>query len=280
MIQQAYIVIARRMFELKQGDLVLLNYSEGLSLYQSTKIMIGMIYRTANYSGISSKYFKALLYAIAAIISGSSDILAFDFFKSPEIGKVYPIYHSGDVFNVDGRAKIISDNELSIRIKVTPNKGRFRAFNNKNSLVMRLVDKDYFVIEDWKISKFARVGYSDDFTNSSCEAYSYSGKVDIPKKSLLQGHQIVVGPYTGFAIKATAPSISYTFKRWHDINNWRKIRTGLDVRYVENLLGQPNRIQGGFMPTYTYSERVNGKYLSGSVTFYKGVVNMWSEPKF
>jgi hypothetical protein len=69
--------------------------------------------------------------------------------------------------------------------------------------------------------------------------------------------------------------------KWLDIDNWRKIKFGMDVSSVELLLGSPTRVTGSSPYTYFYYEgRPVNKYLSGSVTFRNQKVNNFYEPSF
>ena len=62
--------------------------------------------------------------------------------------------------------------------------------------------------------------------------------------------------------------------------NWRALQKGMNPSSVTYLLGSPNHISSGNFPIYTYSETVNNRTYRGTVTFYKGVVYSWDEPRF
>lgn len=53
--------------------------------------------------------------------------------------------------------------------------------------------------------------------------------------------------------------------------NWRKLREGMSKDKVQELLGKPDRIDGGSLAVWHYP---NG----GTVHFYRGKVHRWSEP--
>jgi hypothetical protein len=59
---------------------------------------------------------------------------------------------------------------------------------------------------------------------------------------------------------------------WKSIANWRKLTVGMKPNTVEKILGSADRIEGGKLAEWYYK---NG----GKVTFYKGEVNRWSEPR-
>ena len=58
---------------------------------------------------------------------------------------------------------------------------------------------------------------------------------------------------------------------WESVANWRKLATGMDPSTVQKILGEPQRVDGGKITFWSYE---NG----GSVTFYQGKVDSWSEP--
>jgi hypothetical protein len=58
---------------------------------------------------------------------------------------------------------------------------------------------------------------------------------------------------------------------WKSVVNWRKLATGMDPRDVRQILGEPDRIDGGTIETWQYQ---NG----GTIVFFKGKVDRWMEP--
>jgi hypothetical protein len=66
-----------------------------------------------------------------------------------------------------------------------------------------------------------------------------------------------------------APSIS------PDKVNWRRLKKGLTEADVETLLGSPTKVEAGPITTWHYGD---GNGHGGSVDFYDGAVNGWSEP--
>ena len=60
-------------------------------------------------------------------------------------------------------------------------------------------------------------------------------------------------------------------RRWQEIENWRQLREGMSEDQVQELLGQPIRIDGGGLTIWYYSR-------GGSVHFNRGRVNRWFEP--
>ena len=59
---------------------------------------------------------------------------------------------------------------------------------------------------------------------------------------------------------------------WKSIANWRKLTTGMNPSDVRKILGEPQRVDGGNVAFWYYQ---NG----GSVDFYEGKVDGWSEPR-
>ncbi len=59
---------------------------------------------------------------------------------------------------------------------------------------------------------------------------------------------------------------------WKSISNWRKLSTDMDYDDVKKLLGSPQRVNGGKIASWQYK---NG----GDVTFMRGKVYSWTEPK-
>jgi len=53
--------------------------------------------------------------------------------------------------------------------------------------------------------------------------------------------------------------------------NWRQLREGMSQDKVQELLGQPNRIDGGRISIWHYP-------MGGRVFFSRGKVDRWSEP--
>ena len=56
-----------------------------------------------------------------------------------------------------------------------------------------------------------------------------------------------------------------------DLSNWRKLKTGMGKNKVIELLGEPNRVNGGKMAEWFYSS-------DGSVQFYDNKLYSWGEP--
>lgn len=58
---------------------------------------------------------------------------------------------------------------------------------------------------------------------------------------------------------------------WKSVTNWRKLNTQMGDSDVRNLLGEPQRVDGGTIAHWYYQNR-------GEVTFYRGKVDSWTEP--
>lgn len=61
-------------------------------------------------------------------------------------------------------------------------------------------------------------------------------------------------------------------KRKVEQASWRKISTEMDEIEVQTLLGEPQHIDGGNLATWYYPN-------NGQITFLKGKVYSWREPK-
>lgn len=61
-----------------------------------------------------------------------------------------------------------------------------------------------------------------------------------------------------------------TSARWQDLANWRQLNLGMTMDEVRELLGEPERVEGGSF-TYWY-------WTDAKVSFYSGKVDGWSEP--
>lgn len=59
---------------------------------------------------------------------------------------------------------------------------------------------------------------------------------------------------------------------WKSIMNWRKLTTGMSTSDVQQILGEPYRVDGGTTAWWHYQNR-------GYVIFYEGKVRDWSEPR-
>ena len=59
---------------------------------------------------------------------------------------------------------------------------------------------------------------------------------------------------------------------WKSLSNWRKLSTDMGYDEVETMLGTPERVDGGNIARWQYP---NG----GDVTFMRGKVHSWSEPR-
>jgi len=74
----------------------------------------------------------------------------------------------------------------------------------------------------------------------------------------------------------SAPSAAEKFvpsgEGWRSITNWRKLDGGMSPRDVRSILGEPQRLDGGAMATWTYP---NGGYIN----FMHGKLWKWTEPR-
>ncbi|MGA2770344.1 MAG: hypothetical protein ABSG26_05975 [Bryobacteraceae bacterium] len=63
---------------------------------------------------------------------------------------------------------------------------------------------------------------------------------------------------------------------WHDIGNWRRLRFGMTMKQVTELLGEPEKVEAGSVLIHWSW----GVYPFASVDFYAGTgrVEGWSEP--
>ena len=68
--------------------------------------------------------------------------------------------------------------------------------------------------------------------------------------------------------KELAPS----HEGWKSVSNWRKLTTDMSESDVQNILGEPQRVDGGSLASWYYE---NG----GTVIFFDGKVHRWMEPR-
>ena len=61
-----------------------------------------------------------------------------------------------------------------------------------------------------------------------------------------------------------------TSTRWRDLANWRRLRRGMSMNDVRALLGEPERVDAGFITFWRWPD--------GDVHFVDGKVDGWSEP--
>jgi len=59
---------------------------------------------------------------------------------------------------------------------------------------------------------------------------------------------------------------------WKSIANWRRLERGMDTKQVRAILGEPKRIDGGYVSSWSYD---NG----GGLLFTDGKVSNWTEPR-
>jgi len=63
-----------------------------------------------------------------------------------------------------------------------------------------------------------------------------------------------------------------TSARWQDLANWRQLRLGMTMDEVRELLGEPERVEGGAFTIWQYAD--------ANVTFSPdNKLLSWSEPK-
>lgn len=59
---------------------------------------------------------------------------------------------------------------------------------------------------------------------------------------------------------------------WKSLSNWRSLNNGMGYEEVRNLLGEPQRVNGGDIALWYYPN-------SGEVTFFRGKLDRWAEPR-
>ena len=62
--------------------------------------------------------------------------------------------------------------------------------------------------------------------------------------------------------------------KWHDLANWRRLRRGMKMDEVRTLLGEPNRVQAGFVTNWYWAETE----LYAKVSFMNDKLDGWTEP--
>ena len=68
------------------------------------------------------------------------------------------------------------------------------------------------------------------------------------------------------------PTLAATGSGWKSISSWRQLKTGMSPNEVRTILGEPNRVNGGGVAYWYYT---NG----GETTFVRDKLSGWSEPK-
>lgn len=63
-----------------------------------------------------------------------------------------------------------------------------------------------------------------------------------------------------------------TSEGWKNISNWRMLKSGMNYEDVRTVLGEPQRIDGGNVAYWIYSN-------SGRVIFVRDKVTSWEEPR-
>ncbi len=61
-----------------------------------------------------------------------------------------------------------------------------------------------------------------------------------------------------------------TSTKWREIANWRQLRRGMRMNEVRELLGEPDRVEGGTVTTWRWPD--------GDVRFMDDRVYSWNEP--
>jgi hypothetical protein len=77
----------------------------------------------------------------------------------------------------------------------------------------------------------------------------------------------------GGKAKLTSPSPKTRSKEgWKDLSNWRSLKKGMSCDDVRELLGEPDRINGGSFTFWYYKGASN-------VIFYMDQLDSWTEPR-
>lgn len=63
-----------------------------------------------------------------------------------------------------------------------------------------------------------------------------------------------------------------TGEGWKSLSNWRSLNSSMGYEEVRNLLGEPQRVNGGEIAFWYYPN-------SGEVAFFRGKLDRWSEPR-
>ena len=59
--------------------------------------------------------------------------------------------------------------------------------------------------------------------------------------------------------------------RWRDLANWRRLRLGMKMDEVRALLGEPERVEAGYVTYWRWTD--------ANVSFVSGKLQGWSEPR-
>ena len=266
--------------------------------------------------------FKISLIALVAIIAVAFLISGIAYINSDEnkiksrIGKTYNFESYYGSVDVNGSAKIISGDKLSLKIMITADEENVINTKVDSTIIFKLRDEENFALGEFRVSDFTRVNYNSD--TQTVSGYEYDDIINISydlRRPLIKAAEISPNSYIGFktishselqknkeekeaaqreaaqrfaqreaakreAAKREAAKREVAKRLAAYKKNWRALQKGMSPLSVKNLLGSPDHITSGFFPIHTYSETVNNRRYRGTVTFYEGVVWAWDEPSF
>jgi hypothetical protein len=112
------------------------------------------------------------------------------------------------------------------------------------------------------IASLLAIGLTIAIGDSSVLSRTQSGGIE-----LVNSICSAVLPGTSFTGKPVTPGDG-----WKSSANWKKLAKDMNIGDVQSILGDPERTNGGTIAFWYYP---NG----GTVTFFIGKVDGWSEPK-
>jgi HD superfamily phosphodiesterase len=75
-------------------------------------------------------------------------------------------------------------------------------------------------------------------------------------------------------VSASRPAQSSSNRGFENIENWRRLKTGMTPSQVRAILGEPRRISGGYVTTWNYDSDIT----HSDVTFVGDKLSSWKEP--
>jgi hypothetical protein len=155
----------------------------------------------SKFSQIVSNLFKislitlVVIIAVASVITGFAYLNSVDYQIKSQVGKIYNITYEGSEYSVEGSIKIISTDELSVDLSVSPSDGRLISYEDKDaSILLGIIDEDDFLIGRFTIESPIRVNTrAVNEVATAFEGLQFSNLIKISnsnKKALLSAYKI------------------------------------------------------------------------------------------
>ena len=138
---------------------------------------------------------------MAILIFGIAYINSYENKIRSRIGKTYNFNVESNFapVNINGTAKIISGDKLSLKVRITSDEENVFNANIDSTLTFKLRDESDFSLGEFRVSDFTKADYNSD--TQTVSGYTYDGVINISydlKQSLIKTADITVGSYSGF----------------------------------------------------------------------------------